>query len=49
MMVKILHWMRFDFLGTLMQWEYYVLVYENGKMRPVEIMPGMGERRKKEE
>jgi hypothetical protein len=23
--------------------EYYVLMYENGKMRPVETIPGMGE------
>jgi hypothetical protein len=23
--------------------EYYVLVYENGKMRHVETVPGMGE------
>jgi hypothetical protein len=22
--------------------EYYVLMYENGKMRPVETSPGMG-------
>jgi hypothetical protein len=22
--------------------EYYVLMYENGKMRPVETVPGMG-------
>jgi hypothetical protein len=22
--------------------EYYVLLYENGKMRPVEAVPGMG-------
>jgi hypothetical protein len=22
--------------------EYYVLVYENGKMRPVKTVPGMG-------
>jgi hypothetical protein len=22
--------------------EYYVLIYENGKMRPVETIPGMG-------
>jgi hypothetical protein len=25
--------------------ECYVLIYENGKMRPVETIPGMGERR----
>jgi hypothetical protein len=29
--------------------EYYVLVYENGKMRPVESVPGMGEKRDKGE
>jgi hypothetical protein len=23
--------------------EYYILVYENGKMRPVEAISGMGE------
>jgi hypothetical protein len=23
--------------------EYYTLLYENGKMRPVETIPGMGE------
>jgi hypothetical protein len=23
-------------------WEYYILIYENGKMRPVEAIPGMG-------
>jgi hypothetical protein len=23
-------------------WTYYVLMYENGKMRPVETTPGMG-------
>jgi hypothetical protein len=23
--------------------EYYALMYENGKMRPVETVPGMGE------
>jgi hypothetical protein len=28
--------------------EYYVLVYENGKMRPIETIPGMGERGIKE-
>jgi hypothetical protein len=26
-----------------MWWKYYVLRYENGKMRPVETIPGMGE------
>jgi hypothetical protein len=25
--------------------EYHVLMYENGKMRPVETIPGMGEGR----
>jgi hypothetical protein len=25
-----------------MWWEYYVLMYENGKMRPVEAISGMG-------
>jgi hypothetical protein len=25
-----------------MCWKYYVLVYENGKMRPAETIPGMG-------
>jgi hypothetical protein len=24
--------------------EYYALMYENGKMRPVETIPGVGER-----
>jgi hypothetical protein len=24
--------------------EYYVFMYENGKMRPVKTIPGMGER-----
>jgi hypothetical protein len=28
--------------------EYYVLMYENGKMRPVEIIPGMQEEETKE-
>jgi hypothetical protein len=28
--------------------EYYVLVYENGKMRHVETVPGMGEGERKE-
>jgi hypothetical protein len=26
--------------------EYYALVYENGKMRPAETIPGMGKRDK---
>jgi hypothetical protein len=25
------------------QWKYYVLMHENGKMRPVEALPGMQE------
>jgi hypothetical protein len=25
-----------------MWWEYYVHMYENGKMRPVETVPGRG-------
>jgi hypothetical protein len=25
-----------------MWWKYHVLMYENGKMRPVETIPGMG-------
>jgi hypothetical protein len=25
--------------------KYYVLMYENGKMRPVETIPGMGRRK----
>jgi hypothetical protein len=29
--------------------EYYVLLYANGKMRPVETIPGMGRRRYKGE
>jgi hypothetical protein len=29
-------------------YKYYVLVYENGKMRPVETIPGMGGGRIKE-
>jgi hypothetical protein len=28
--------------------KYYELIYENGKMRPVETIPGMGERGIKE-
>jgi hypothetical protein len=24
-------------------WEYYIVMYENGKMRHVETIPGMGE------
>jgi hypothetical protein len=32
-----------------MKWcKYYVLMYENGKMRPVETIPGMGGGRIKE-
>jgi hypothetical protein len=30
-------------------WKYYMLMYENGKMRPVENIPGMGGRRDKGE
>jgi hypothetical protein len=30
-------------VGGWIGWEYYVLVYENGKMRSVESIPGMGE------
>jgi hypothetical protein len=26
-----------------MWWKYCVLMYENGKMRPAETIPGMGE------
>jgi hypothetical protein len=29
--------------------EYYILMYVNGKMRPVETIPGMGGRRDKGE
>jgi hypothetical protein len=25
-----------------MWWKYYLLIYVNGKMRPVETIPGMG-------
>jgi hypothetical protein len=25
-----------------MWWKYFVFIYENGKMRPVETIPGMG-------
>jgi hypothetical protein len=32
-----------------MWWNYYVLRYENGKMRPVEIVPGMGGEEDEEE
>jgi hypothetical protein len=31
-----------------MQWKYYVLMYENEKMRLVETVPGMGRGRIKE-
>jgi hypothetical protein len=34
--------------GRRMQWKYYVLMYENGKIRPVETIPGMGGGRIKE-
>jgi hypothetical protein len=30
-------------------WIYYVLMYENGKMRPIETIPGMGGGRDKGE
>jgi hypothetical protein len=26
-----------------MWWKYSIFMYENGKMRPVETVPGMGE------
>jgi hypothetical protein len=32
-----------------MYWKYYVFMYENGKMRPVETIAGMGEGRDKGE
>jgi hypothetical protein len=32
-----------------MWWEYYVLMYVNGKMRPAETIPGMGGGRDKGE
>jgi hypothetical protein len=28
-------------------WKYSVHIYVNGKMRPVETIPGMGERRER--
>jgi hypothetical protein len=31
-----------------MWWTFYVLMYENGEMRPVETIPGMGEGNKGE-
>jgi hypothetical protein len=31
-----------------MWWKYYVLMYENGKMRPVESIPGICEGKIKE-
>jgi hypothetical protein len=34
--------------GKVNMVEYYVLMYENGKMRPVETLPGMGGGRIKE-
>jgi hypothetical protein len=34
--------------GKVNMVEYYVLIYENGKMRPVETLPGMGGGRIKE-
>jgi hypothetical protein len=30
-------------VGGRMWWKYYVRMYENGKIRPVETIPGMGE------
>jgi hypothetical protein len=33
-----------EYVEGSMWWEYYVLMYENGKMRPVETIPGMGGR-----
>jgi hypothetical protein len=30
-----------------MQWKYYKLMYENGKMRPVETIPGVDGRKNK--
>jgi hypothetical protein len=32
-----------------MCWKYYVFMYVNGKIRPVETIPGMGGRRDKGE
>jgi hypothetical protein len=32
-----------------MWWKCYVLIHVNGKMRPVETIPGMGEKRNKGE
>jgi hypothetical protein len=32
-----------------MYWKYYVFMYENGKMRPVETIPRMGGERDKGE
>jgi hypothetical protein len=32
-----------------MYWKYYVLMHENGRMRPVETIPGMEGRRNKGE
>jgi hypothetical protein len=31
-----------------MWWKYYVLMSENGKMKPIETIPGIGGRRIKE-
>jgi hypothetical protein len=31
-------------VGGWICWNYYVLVYENGKMRPVDTIPGTGDR-----
>jgi hypothetical protein len=35
-------------VGGLIWWKYYILMYENGKMRPVETVPGMGGERVKQ-
>jgi hypothetical protein len=32
-----------------MWWKYCVLMYENRRMKPVETIPGMGEKENKEE
>jgi hypothetical protein len=29
-------------VGEWLEWKYYVLTYENGKVRPVETIPRMG-------
>jgi hypothetical protein len=35
-------------LGGKIWWKYYVFMNENGKMRPIEIVSGMGDGRIKE-